>query len=99
VQKDNIVYHGLAGPLLRKGIPHVLKVRIIADLNERLRDEMERERILKLGSPHRRSGSPPTLVRRIRSCLSRAFRRGFLTIPLQGCGDILWSSFSLIPFV
>jgi len=47
VQKDNVVYHGLAGHLLLKGIPHVLKVRIIADLDERVRDEMERERIPK----------------------------------------------------
>jgi len=45
VQKDNVVYHGLAGHLLLKGIPHVLKARIIADLNERVREEMERERI------------------------------------------------------
>jgi len=47
VQKDNVVYHGLAGHLLLKGIPHVLKVRIIADLEERVRDEMGRERIPK----------------------------------------------------
>jgi cytidylate kinase len=47
VQKDNVVYHGLAGHLLLKGVPHVLKVRIIADLEERVRDEMERERIPK----------------------------------------------------
>ena len=47
VQKGNVVYHGLAGHLLLKGIPHVLKVRIVADLNGRVRDEMERERIPK----------------------------------------------------
>jgi len=47
VQKGNVVYHGLAGHLLLKGIPHVLKVRIIADLDERVREEMERERIPK----------------------------------------------------
>ena len=47
VQKDNVVYHGLAGHLLLKGVPHVLKVRINADLDERVRDEMERERIPK----------------------------------------------------
>jgi cytidylate kinase len=47
VQKDNVVYHGLAGHLLLKGIPQVLKVRIIADLDERVRDEMEQERIPK----------------------------------------------------
>ena len=45
VQKDNVVYHGLAGHLLLKGVPHVIKVRIIADLDERVRDEMERVRI------------------------------------------------------
>lgn len=43
VQKDNVVYHGLAGHLLLKGISHVLKVRIIADLATRVKYEMERE--------------------------------------------------------
>lgn len=47
VQKDNVVYHGLAGHLLLKGVPHVLKVRIIADLDERVRNEMAREGIPK----------------------------------------------------
>ena len=37
---DNLVYHGLAGHLLLKGVPHVLKVRIIADLGERTAAEM-----------------------------------------------------------
>jgi cytidylate kinase len=45
VQKDNVVYHGLAGHLLLKGVPHVLKVRIIADLADRVRNEMNREGI------------------------------------------------------
>ncbi len=45
VQKDNVIYHGLAGHLLLKGVPNVLKVRIIADLEERVRNEMEREGI------------------------------------------------------
>lgn len=45
VQKDNVVYHGLAGHLLLKGIPHVLKVRIIADLADRVTNEMKREGI------------------------------------------------------
>ena len=40
---DNVVYHGLAGHLLLKGLPHVLKVRIIADLEDRIKAEMERE--------------------------------------------------------
>ena len=45
VQKDNVVYHGLAGHLLLSGVPHVLKVRIIADLTDRIRNEMNREGI------------------------------------------------------
>jgi hypothetical protein len=47
VQKDKVVYHGLAGHLLLKGVPHVLKVRIIADLADRVLNEMEREGIPK----------------------------------------------------
>jgi hypothetical protein len=45
VKEDNVVYHGLAGHLLLKGVPHVLKVRIIADLEDRIKAEMEREKI------------------------------------------------------
>src|SRR5271157_5719624 len=36
VEKDNVVYHGLAGHFLLQGIPQVLKVRIIADLEDRV---------------------------------------------------------------
>jgi cytidylate kinase len=45
VQNDNIVYHGLAGHFFLRGVDHVLKVRIIADLDDRVRLEMNRERI------------------------------------------------------
>ncbi len=45
VQKDNVVYHGLAGHFLLRGIPHVLKVRIIADMDDRVKEEMRRENI------------------------------------------------------
>jgi cytidylate kinase len=45
VQKDNVVYHGLAGHFFLKGVSHTLKVRIIADLEDRVRLEMERENI------------------------------------------------------
>jgi cytidylate kinase len=45
VQKDNVVYHGLAGHFLLGGIPHLLKVRIIADLEDRIKEEMRRENI------------------------------------------------------
>jgi len=44
-RKDNVVYHGLAGHFFVKGISHVLKVRIIADLEDRVALEMEREGI------------------------------------------------------
>jgi cytidylate kinase len=45
IVKDNIVYHGLAGQFLIKDIPHVLKVRIIADLEDRISEEVKREGI------------------------------------------------------
>jgi cytidylate kinase len=45
VQKDNVVYHGLAGHFFLQQIPHVLKVRIIADLQTRVKEEMKRENI------------------------------------------------------
>lgn len=52
LQKDNIVYHGLAGHFLLKGIAHVLKVRIIADLDYRVDLEMKRENISKKEALH-----------------------------------------------
>ncbi|MEJ2724699.1 MAG: cytidylate kinase-like family protein [Deltaproteobacteria bacterium] len=45
VKKDNIVYHGLAGHFFLQGISHVLKARVIADLEDRVKEEMEREGI------------------------------------------------------
>ena len=45
MQKDNIVYHGLAGHFFLQDISHVLKVRIVADLQDRIREEMKREKI------------------------------------------------------
>jgi len=45
VQKDNVVYHGLAGHFFLQQIPHVLKVRIISDFEDRVREEMKRENI------------------------------------------------------
>ncbi len=44
-RKDNIVYHGLAGHFFLKDIPHVLKVRINADMKTRVKEEMLREKI------------------------------------------------------
>ncbi len=45
VQKDNVVYHGLAGHYFLRGISHVIKVRILADLEDRVQEEMRREKI------------------------------------------------------
>jgi len=47
VQKDNIVYHGLAGHYFLLNIPHVFKVRIIADMDDRVKEEVRRENISK----------------------------------------------------
>ena len=44
-RKDNVVYHGLAGHFFLKDIPHVLKVRINADIKTRVKEEMLREKI------------------------------------------------------
>lgn len=45
LQKDNVVYHGFAGHFYIKEIAHTLKVRIIADMEERVRALMARDRI------------------------------------------------------
>jgi cytidylate kinase len=42
LRADNAVYHGLAGHFFLKGLSHVLKVRIIADMEQRAKLEMER---------------------------------------------------------
>jgi cytidylate kinase len=44
-QSDNVVYHGLAGHHLVEEIPHVLKVRIIGDLEERVKTVMRRAEV------------------------------------------------------
>lgn len=45
LRADNIVYHGLAGHFFVKDIPHVLKVRIIADLEYRIKFVMKRDKL------------------------------------------------------
>lgn len=45
VKNDNVVYHGLAGHFFLQQVPHVLKVRIISDLEDRVKEEMKRENI------------------------------------------------------
>ena len=45
IQNDNVVYHGLAGHFFIKDIPNILKVRIIANIADRVKEEMKRENI------------------------------------------------------
>jgi cytidylate kinase len=46
-QKDNVVYHGLAGHYFVRGISHVLKVRIIVETEDRARLLMERDDVFE----------------------------------------------------
>ena len=45
LQRDNVVFHGLASHFFLQQFPHVLKVRISANLEDRVREEMIRENI------------------------------------------------------
>ncbi|MDX9962167.1 cytidylate kinase family protein [Desulfobacter postgatei] len=45
IRKDNVVYHGLAGHYFLPNLPHVLKIRIISDIEERVKEEVRRENI------------------------------------------------------
>jgi len=52
-QDDNVVYHGLAGHFFVKNISHVLKVRILADRQDRIQTLMEREHVSGEEAAHR----------------------------------------------
>ncbi|MEW6671096.1 MAG: cytidylate kinase family protein [Thermodesulfobacteriota bacterium] len=64
-QKDRVVYHGLAGHFFLKGVSHVLKVRILAEMEDRVKLEKERHgisekearRMLELDDEERRRWS------------------------------------------
>lgn len=45
LKNDNIVYHGLAGHFFLQNIPHILKVRTLSDMEDRIKEEMERENV------------------------------------------------------
>jgi len=45
LKKDNVIYHGFGGQFFIKDISHVLKVRINADIEDRVRLVIERDRI------------------------------------------------------
>ena len=65
LQKNNVVYHGLAGHFFVRGVSHVLKVRIVADMDQRVKLESEHEgisegealRLLKADDEERRKWS------------------------------------------
>ncbi len=44
-KSDNLVFHGYAGHLLLPGISHVIRVRVIADTEERVRTAMARHNL------------------------------------------------------
>lgn len=52
IRKDNVIYHGLAGHFFCQGIPNILKVRIIANLEDRVKEEMRREHISEKETRH-----------------------------------------------
>lgn len=47
LKQDRYVYHGVAGQFFLQGVGHVLKVRVIADLEERVAAEAERAGITR----------------------------------------------------
>ncbi|MCL4558649.1 MAG: cytidylate kinase family protein [Deltaproteobacteria bacterium] len=44
---NNIIYHGHGGHLLLKGVSHVVKVKVIADMEQRIRFAMERNKFTR----------------------------------------------------
>jgi len=47
VKDENVVYHGLAGNLLLQDIPHIFRIRVIADMEYRIKAAMERTNLLR----------------------------------------------------
>ncbi len=45
VQQDNVVYHGLAGHFFLSEVPHVFKVRILANMEDRIKEVMKRDNL------------------------------------------------------
>ncbi|MFH1723307.1 MAG: cytidylate kinase-like family protein [Elusimicrobiota bacterium] len=48
--RENIVYHGWTGHLLLRGIAHVLRLRVVADMEYRVKAVMQRTRLDRKGS-------------------------------------------------
>jgi len=45
IQKDNVIYHGLAGHFFTKDIPNILKIRITANIDYRINVVMKRDNV------------------------------------------------------
>jgi cytidylate kinase len=45
VKDENVVYHGLAGHLLLRRLPHVLRVKVVANLEFRIKAAMDRNKL------------------------------------------------------
>lgn len=52
IKRDNVVYHGLAGHFFVDNIPNILKVRILANIEDRVKEEMARENITEEEARH-----------------------------------------------
>jgi cytidylate kinase len=50
VKDNNVVYHGHAGHLLLVGLPYVLRVRVIANMEFRIKAAMERRKLNREGA-------------------------------------------------
>jgi cytidylate kinase len=61
-QKDNVVYHGLAGHYFVRGVSHVLKVRIIGEREDRVKLLMDRETIFEQAASAMKGISRQSLV-------------------------------------
>ncbi|BCS95189.1 phospholipid-binding protein [Desulfoluna limicola] len=45
LKNGNIVYHGLAGHFFIQDVPHILKIRLLADMEARVAEEMGRDNV------------------------------------------------------
>ena len=50
-RRDNVVYHGLAGHFLVRNVSHVLKARIVAEMEDRVKLMMQRKGVTEARLP------------------------------------------------
>jgi hypothetical protein len=67
-QKDKVIYHGLVGPFSYKGVAHVLQVRVLVEMEDRVKLEIQRHsinekeagRIFEQGNGEKFESTPPS---------------------------------------